>query len=103
MTNQLTLLNSDNSFVEAFFISDSLYQKLVRITGIFELERLDLAFLHEIRLRALSTCSQKIRTAEPLVVSPFASVALDWFDELLALTEAISQLPFPHSLSITLR
>ena len=102
MTNQLTVLNSDNSFVEAFFVSDSLHQELVRIARIFALDCLNLAFLQKIQQRAISFCSHQIKTDEPPVVSAFASATLSWFDELLALIEAISQFPSPYTLSITL-
>ena len=102
MTHQLTILNSDNSFVEAFFISNSLYQELIRISQIFELERFNLAFLQEIQVRALSTCSRQLKSIEPTKVFALASTALDWFDEHRALIDAISRLPSPHSLSICL-
>lgn len=101
MSNQLTILNPDNSFVEAFFIGHSLHQELTRIKRIFELNCLSLAFLHEIKTRALSFCSHKLENAKPLAVLSFASISLDWFDELLVLIDAIEKLPLPHSLSIS--
>lgn len=100
MSYQLTVLKSNDSFIEAFFVSNALYQELLRISQVFELEYLNLAFLHEVKTRAIAFCSRRIRTAEPIVVSAFASVALDWFDELLALIEAVSVLPSSDSLSI---
>lgn len=100
MTYQLTVLNPNNSFVEAFFISDCLYQELSRISQIFSLKRLNLAFLREIRQRAITFCSCQIKTAEPLVVSAFASVALDWFDELEALITALESFASADTLSI---
>ena len=59
MTNQLTVLNSDNSFIEAFFVSDSLHQELVKISRIFDSDRLNLAFLQEIKTRALSLLDKR--------------------------------------------
>jgi hypothetical protein len=102
MTHQLTILNSDNSFVEAFFVSHSLYQELMRISPIFELKRLNLAFLLEIQIRALSFCSRQLDTIEPTQVFALASTALDWFDELQALITAIEKLKQPYSISICL-
>ena len=54
MSSQITLLTPDNSFLEALFISNSLYQELIRITRIFDLEHLNLAFLREIKNRAIA-------------------------------------------------
>ena len=102
MTHQLTILNSDNSFIEAFFVSHSLYLELMRISQIFEVKRLNLAFLLEIQIRALSTCSRQLNTIEPTQVFALASAALDWFDGLIALITAVEKLPSPHSLSIYL-
>lgn len=102
MAYQVTILQPDRSFVEAFFISDSLFRELFRISQIFELEHFNLAFLHEIKARALSMCSQKIKTSEPIAVSALATASLNWFDELLALITAIEKLHNPHSLFIYL-
>ena len=107
MTHQLTILNPDNSFVEAFFISDSLHDELSTIATVFELHRLNLAFLHEIKARALSVCSEQIQTIElkqnaAFASAALASVALDWFDELTALITALEKLKEPHSLGIFL-
>jgi len=93
MAHQITILNSsDNSFVEAFFVTHPLHQELTRISRIFELESLDLAFLNEIRLRALTCCSRQLKSVQPKAISALASQSLVWFDELLALINAISKL-----------
>lgn len=100
--NQITVLKSNNSFVEAFFITSSLIDELTRISQIFALKQLDLAFLREIEVRVLSNCSRQIKTIEPSVVFALASATFDWFDELLALIAAVEKLPNPHSLLIYL-
>jgi len=110
MAHQLTILNSsDNSFVEAFFVTHPLHQELTRISRIFELESLDLAFLNEIRLRAqrlkplsrlaavcpirgCTCCSRQLKSVQPKAISALASQSLVWFDELLSLINAIQQL-----------
>ena len=102
MTHQLTILDSDNSFVEAFLISNSLYLELMRISQILELERLNLAFLLQIQVKALTFCSRQLNTIEPTKAIAFASTALDWFDELITLIAAVEKLQSPHSLSIIL-
>ena len=98
--SQITILKPDNSFVEAFFVSESLTTKLKDISRVFELNCLNLAFLIEIRKRVLSVCSQKIKTTDLATVQAMASVNLDWFDELVTLIDAISKLSNPHSLPI---
>ena len=100
--SQITILESDNSFVEAFFVSEALTNELRDISQVFELNCLNLAFLHEIKARALSVCSQKIDSTDKATVSNFASVNLDWFDGLTALIDAIEKLHHPHSLSVFL-
>ena len=102
MSYQITLLTPDGSFLEAFFISNSLYQELIGIARIFELKHFSLAFLQKIKNRAFSTCSTQIKTNDPIIASAFASAALNWFDELVVLIDSISQLPQPNSISIYL-
>lgn len=102
MSYQITLLTPDNSFLEALFISNSLYQELIRITRIFDLEHLDLAFLREIKNRAIATCSSQIKTNDPVIASAIAFIALVWFDELVVLIDAIKKLPQPNSIFIHL-
>lgn len=98
---QLTLHKPNFSVAEAFFVSDSLYHELKRISRIFELDKINLAFLQEIQARVLSTFSKRLNTLDPSLIFQFASLSLDWFDELLALIKAIERLPNPHSLSIS--
>ena len=100
MAHQLTIQRLDNSFVKAFFISNSLYQMLVTISHIFESNSINLDVLLKIKAKALSTCSLKIKSQEPIIVLAFATVSLDWFDELLALIAAVEKLQEPHTLSI---
>ena len=102
MSHQITVLRPDESFVEAFFVSDSLIEELTRILNIFELNCFNLTFLQEIEQRALSFCSCLIESQEPTKVKTFATFALDWFDELLALINAIAELHNPYSLSLRL-
>ncbi len=99
--SQLTLQKPDNSFVEAFFISQSLYDELKEIATVFELTKINLNILQAIQVRVLSTCSKQINTIEPSLVFQVASQSLDWFDELLALIAAVEKLPNSHSLSIS--
>lgn len=102
MLHQITVLKPDDSFVEAFFVSDSLLQELARISHIFELDYLNLAFLQEIEQRALSVCSRRIKSQQLTTIRSFATSTLDWFGELLALIDAIRKLHDPFSLSIRL-
>ena len=99
---QITILKSDNSFVEAFFVSEALTNELLNISQAFELDCLTPAFLQEIKIRALSVCSQKIDSTDLATVSNFASANLDWFDDLIALIDAINKLDYPCSLSVFL-
>ena len=62
--SQITILQADNSFTEAFFVCESLTTELSKITEVFELNHLNLALLKEIKARTLSVCSKRAKITD---------------------------------------